>query len=147
MHAHMQRALLADSFMFSRAGPHMLRACPLFPPTFMDACPPAGVAPTAKLVALDVFAVLSGSTDESALWSWLISAVDWSVANKAAYNITLLNMSLGGGVYTSACFPMCEWFGAPAGAFATRPGPAEGPCRAGCHPMGDMSCADTRGPS
>jgi hypothetical protein len=57
----------------------------------------AGVAPGAKILALDVF---NGS---SAWSSDIISAINWSIANKQAYNIAALNLSLGGGSSTSPC--------------------------------------------
>jgi subtilisin family serine protease len=56
-----------------------------------------GVAPSAKILALDVFA---GSTAPS---STILQAVDWIVTNRAAYNIVAMNLSLGGGSYGSAC--------------------------------------------
>lgn len=52
----------------------------------------AAVAPGVKLIGLDVF-------DEkgSAKWSTLVAAIDWAVANRDKYNITAINLSLGGG--------------------------------------------------
>lgn len=60
-----------------------------------------GVAPDAKIAALDVFSAdgLAYSTD-------LISAINWCVANKATYNIAAINMSLGGGRYYSSVSPV-----------------------------------------
>jgi hypothetical protein len=55
-----------------------------------------GVAPGAKLVGLDVF-----DADGTGSWSTLIAAFDWAVQNKAKYNITAANLSLGGGMYAS----------------------------------------------
>jgi serine protease AprX len=52
----------------------------------------AGVAPGVKLINLDVF-LPNGDAE----WSDLIKGVDWSVANRDKYNITVINLSLGGG--------------------------------------------------
>ncbi|HEX3761737.1 MAG TPA: S8 family serine peptidase, partial [Kofleriaceae bacterium] len=57
----------------------------------------AGLAPGAKLLALDVF------TGEAAYSTDIISAINWSVANKQAYNIAALNLSLGGGSSSTPC--------------------------------------------
>lgn len=54
-----------------------------------------GVAPGVKLINLDVFA-----PNGDAEWSDLIAAVDWTVANRDRYNITVMNLSLGGGAMT-----------------------------------------------
>ena len=55
------------------------------------------VAPSAKIVALDVF-------DGQYAWvSNILAAINWCVQNKAKYNIVAINMSLGGGLATSAC--------------------------------------------
>lgn len=58
----------------------------------------AGVAPEATLLNLDVFR-LNGY----AYYSDLLSALNWVLANKAAYNIVAVNMSLGGGMYSEEC--------------------------------------------
>jgi uncharacterized repeat protein (TIGR01451 family) len=59
----------------------------------------AGTASAANIVSLDVFT--SGGTSTFDL---VISAINWAIANRSAYNIVALNMSLGDGVkYTSAC--------------------------------------------
>ena len=57
-----------------------------------------GVAPQAKIAALDVFrGGLAYDTD-------IIAALNWSIANRSAYNIVAVNLSLGDGQkYTSAC--------------------------------------------
>ena len=65
-----------------------------------------GVAPGAKVAALDVFRI-----DGYAYDSDLLAAVNWCVANQAAYNIVSLNMSLGGGRYYSPLAPT-DTFGA-----------------------------------
>jgi hypothetical protein len=52
----------------------------------------ATVAPGVKLISLDVF-----GTNGQGTWSDLISAVNWAVSNRDVYNITTINMSLGGG--------------------------------------------------
>jgi len=57
----------------------------------------AGVAPGAKLLALDVFNGDGASTTD------IISAINWSIANRLAYNIAALNLSLGGGSSTTPC--------------------------------------------
>lgn len=57
-----------------------------------------GVAPDTRIIGLDVF-----RTDGYAYDSDLINAVNWTIANQAAYNIVALNMSLGGGGYTAPC--------------------------------------------
>ena len=57
----------------------------------------AGIAPGTKIAALDVFNGASASSTD------IIAAIDWSIANQAAYNIVAINMSLGGGLYTSPC--------------------------------------------
>jgi chitodextrinase len=56
----------------------------------------AGVAPGAKIVALDVFG--AGGTASSAD---ILSAISWVIANQATYNIVAMNLSLGSGSYTS----------------------------------------------
>lgn len=56
-----------------------------------------GVAPSAKILALDVF---NGGT---APGSAILSAIDWTISNRAAYNIVAMNMSLGSGSYSSPC--------------------------------------------
>lgn len=58
-----------------------------------------GVAPASKIAMLNVFDA-SGSASASDI----ISAIDWSIANQASYNIVAVNMSLGGSAkYTAAC--------------------------------------------
>jgi len=55
------------------------------------------VAPSAKIIALDVF---NGAT----AWTTdIMSAIDWVIQNKAKYNIVSINMSLGGGASTTTC--------------------------------------------
>ena len=49
----------------------------------------AGVAPGAQIAALDVFAP-SGGQDVD-----IIAAINWSIQNKATYNIVAMNLSLG----------------------------------------------------
>ena len=55
----------------------------------------AGVAPGAKIVALDVFNGAGASSTD------VIAAINWVISNKAIYNIVAINMSLGGGQYFS----------------------------------------------
>jgi len=58
-----------------------------------------GVAPDARIASLDVFKPDGTSTD-----ALIISAINWAITNKTAYNIVSLNMSLGdGGNHTSLC--------------------------------------------
>lgn len=58
-----------------------------------------GVAPNARIAALDVFNPDGTSTD-----SLIISAINWAISNKSTYNIVSLNMSLGdGGRHTALC--------------------------------------------
>jgi subtilisin family serine protease len=59
----------------------------------------AGVAPDAKLLALDVFGA-DGASDAD-----IIAAIDWVVRNQATYNISSMNLSLGwhGTHFTSEC--------------------------------------------
>ncbi|HEY2735925.1 MAG TPA: S8 family serine peptidase, partial [Polyangiales bacterium] len=56
-----------------------------------------GVAPSTKILALDVF---DGS---SAASSTILQAIDWTIQQRSAYNIVAINLSLGGGLFTSAC--------------------------------------------
>jgi subtilisin family serine protease len=55
------------------------------------------VAPAARIIALDVFDGKNG------LGSAILSAIDWSIGNRTKYGIVALNLSLGGGSYSSAC--------------------------------------------
>jgi subtilisin family serine protease len=57
-----------------------------------------GVAPGTDLIGMDVF-----RSDGYAYTSDIVSAIDWVVQNQSTYNIVALNMSLGGGQYTSEC--------------------------------------------
>ncbi len=58
----------------------------------------AGVAPGAKLAVFDVFNGAGASS------STVISGINWAIANKAAYNVVAINMSLGdGSKYTAPC--------------------------------------------
>jgi uncharacterized repeat protein (TIGR01451 family) len=50
-----------------------------------------GVAPNARVAALDVF------TAAGALSSDVLSAIDWAIANRSSLNIVAINMSLGDG--------------------------------------------------
>jgi subtilisin family serine protease len=55
------------------------------------------VAPSARIIALDVF------DGQWAYTSTILTAIDWCVQNKAKYNIVAINLSLGGGLSKSAC--------------------------------------------
>jgi subtilisin family serine protease len=56
-----------------------------------------GVAPSTKIIALDVF------DGAQAYASSILSALDWCIANKSKYNIVAINLSLGSGLFASAC--------------------------------------------
>lgn len=56
-----------------------------------------GVAPSAGIIALDVF------DGDWAYTSTVLSAIDWCVQNKSKYNIAAINLSLGGGLSTAYC--------------------------------------------
>lgn len=64
-----------------------------------------GVAPGARVAALDVFNGASGYTND------IIAAINWTIANKATYNIVAINMSLGYGKSTAAVDPNIDSFG------------------------------------
>ena len=55
-----------------------------------------GVAPNATLVALKAL-----DREGKGRISSIIAALDWAVANRVAYNIRVINMSLGAGVFES----------------------------------------------
>ena len=55
------------------------------------------VAPGARIAALDVF---DGTT---ALTGTILAAINWAIDNQTKYNVVAINMSFGGGAYTSAC--------------------------------------------
>lgn len=57
----------------------------------------AGVAPGARVLALDVF------TGGGAWSTDIITAINWAIANKQTYNIASMNLSLGGGSSTAPC--------------------------------------------
>jgi uncharacterized repeat protein (TIGR01451 family) len=58
----------------------------------------AGVAPGARIAAINAFTNGSSTSD------LVIAGINWAIANKTAYNIDAINMSLGDGVdYRSAC--------------------------------------------
>ncbi len=59
-----------------------------------------GVAPEANLVALKVCS--SGSSPVCYL-SDILSAIDWCANNKEVYDISVISMSLGGGLYSGYC--------------------------------------------
>ncbi len=56
----------------------------------------AGVAPKANIIALKAL-----DAQGKGKISNIIAALDWAVTNKTAYNIRVINMSLGAGVYES----------------------------------------------
>lgn len=56
------------------------------------------IAPQARIVAIDAF------TGSSAFSSDIIEGIDWSIANRDAFDIVAINLSLGGsGRFTAAC--------------------------------------------
>jgi subtilisin family serine protease len=58
----------------------------------------AGVAPGARIASVNAF--FHGTSTVN----WIISGINWVIANKAAYSITAMNMSLGdGGNYSQPC--------------------------------------------
>lgn len=58
----------------------------------------AGVAPGSGIAAVNVYPGASTTV------AWVIAGIDWTIAHKAAFNITAMNMSLGdGGNYTEPC--------------------------------------------
>jgi hypothetical protein len=57
-----------------------------------------GVAPSTKVLALDVF-----ETSGLAMSSGILAAVDWSIKNRTTYNIVAMNLSLGGGKFNVQC--------------------------------------------
>ena len=56
------------------------------------------VAPGTKILALDVF-----RTDGYAYNTDIISAINWVIGSRSTYNTRAINLSLGGGYYTSGC--------------------------------------------
>ncbi len=56
----------------------------------------AGVAPGAKIIALDVFGAAGTASSSD-----ILSAISWVIANQANYNIVAMNLSLGSGSFTS----------------------------------------------
>ena len=56
----------------------------------------AGIAPHAALISLKVLDANGGGTISN-----IISALNWVVANAATYNIRVVNMSVGAGIYES----------------------------------------------
>jgi subtilisin family serine protease len=57
-----------------------------------------GVAPDAKIVAVKVM-----NSSGEGYSSDIIAGMDWCTNNSALYNISVISMSLGGGLYTSYC--------------------------------------------
>lgn len=56
-----------------------------------------GVAPDTRIIAIDVF------TGDTAFDSDIIEAANWAIANRITYNISAINLSLAGGLFTSPC--------------------------------------------
>ena len=54
-----------------------------------------GVAPDAQICALRVL-----DKNGHGAWGWIDEALQWVITNRTKYNITAVNMSLGGGNYT-----------------------------------------------
>ena len=57
-----------------------------------------GVAPGASIVSLKVL-----NAQGTGSLSNLIAGIDWCTNNRTLYNITVISMSLGGGLFSSAC--------------------------------------------
>jgi len=57
-----------------------------------------GVAPGAKIVAIRVF-----GDDDVAYDDDIIAAIDWCINNATKFNISVISMSLGGGLYDNYC--------------------------------------------
>lgn len=72
-----------------------------------------GVAPGARIAALDVFESNGGASSNV-----IINAINWCITNRATYNIVAINMSLGGGRYYAAVAPNDAWGTAIANAVA-----------------------------
>ncbi|HKZ17981.1 MAG TPA: S8 family serine peptidase [Geobacteraceae bacterium] len=59
----------------------------------------AGTASKTKIAAVDVF-----ESDGSSTYDLLVAGINWAIDNRSAYNISVINMSLGDGLKnTSAC--------------------------------------------
>lgn len=58
-----------------------------------------GVAPNARIAALDVFSGQTASSND------ILNGINWCITNRAVYNIVAINMSLGGGRYYNAVNP------------------------------------------
>src|SRR3989338_5558235 len=59
-----------------------------------------GIAPDSKLVALKV---CDNTASGNCADSDIVSAIDWCVNNASKYNISVISMSLGGGLFTTHC--------------------------------------------
>ncbi len=59
-----------------------------------------GVAPDAKIVAVKV---CDNSTEGECWISDIVSGIDYCIANKEVFNISVISLSIGGGLYTSFC--------------------------------------------
>ena len=57
-----------------------------------------GVAPDAKIIAIKVCSAGGSCPDDD-----IIAGIEWCIANKSIYNISVISMSLGGGLYSSYC--------------------------------------------
>jgi subtilisin family serine protease len=64
-----------------------------------------GVAPSTKILALDVFN--GGGAPGSAI----LAAIDWTISNRNTYKIVAMNMSLGSGSFSSPC--TTDYFATP----------------------------------
>jgi hypothetical protein len=59
---------------------------------------PIGIAPEAELVAVQVFDSTGGGSNDA-----IIAGLDWVLQNLATNRVQVLNMSLGGGLFTGTC--------------------------------------------
>ena len=57
-----------------------------------------GIAPDASIVAIDVFPAVGGASDDD-----IAAGIEWCTNNASKYNITVITMSLGAGLYNDYC--------------------------------------------
>jgi subtilisin family serine protease len=72
---------------------------------------PTGVAPGAKIVAIKIFPskdATNATCDDTASFSDIFTGMDFAVANKAAFGITVINLSLGGSFDDSLDHGYCD---------------------------------------
>jgi subtilisin-like proprotein convertase family protein len=72
---------------------------------------PTGVAPDAKIVAVKVFSSKSASNaqcSDEAKDSDILGGINYSITNRAAFGITVINMSIGGAFTDGAAHGYCD---------------------------------------